>query len=599
MKTTVQLAGVGDLPGLRGEILDPMSQQAAVAELGQAALSGLDLDGVFDRALALLSGVLDVEYAKILHQPSSGQPLVVKAGRGWGDHVRVGETTVPCDQGSQAGFTLMSNEPVIVDDLTNERRFAGPPLLTDHRVVSGMSVIIPGRDRPYGVLGVHTRHRRRFATDDADFLRSVANIIGSAVQSNRARQQIKAHALNQERRLRYQAAIAECAQILLTTFGDNRLERAIESLLTATQATYVFVERNVVDPELGFCSSTVVEVKEPGTSGNELDSQDYWKLVPWDRMPITRARLERGEPFSFKPDELGGVEHDLYAADPVPLKSELDIPIFTNGEWAGLIGFSDATLVREWTPEDLSLLTTAATMIGAFWEREIAHESLERLLLAKDQFLASASHELRTPLTAIVGYGEILLEESETMSAEERAQFLKTVVGQGADLVNIVNDLLVAAKADIGTLHVTQVPVNLQAQTAQVLKAFKRDQVAHIGLAGDSVRAAGDPDRVRQIIRNLISNALRYGGDTIHIEVSEDDTTAKVFVTDNGKAIPEEDREHIFQPYQRAHNTPGLAGSLGLGLAISRQLAHLMGGDLTYRHQHGESIFELSMPKAD
>lgn len=576
-----------------------MSQQAAVAELGQAALSGLDLDGVFDRALELLSGVLDVEYTKILHQPTPGRPLVVKAGRGWGDDVRAGETTVPCDQGSQAGFTLMSNEPVIVDDLTHERRFTGPPLLTDHRVVSGMSVIIPGRDRPYGVLGVHTRHRRSFTTDDADFLRSVANIIGSAVQSNRARQQIKAHVRNQEHRLRYQAAIAECAQVLLTNVGDNRLERAIESLLTATQATYVFVERNVVDPELGFCSSTVVEAKEPGTPGNELDSQEYWELVPWDRMPTTRARLERGEPFSFKPDELDGVEYDLYAADPVPLKSELNIPIFTNGEWAGLIGFSDATLVREWTPEDLSLLTTAATMIGAFWEREIARESLERLLLAKDQFLASASHELRTPLTAIVGYGEILLEESEIMPAEERTQFLKTVVGQGADLVNIVNDLLVAAKADIGTLHVTQVPVNLQAQTAQVLEAFEHDQVDHIGLAGDSVRAAGDPDRVRQIIRNLISNALRYGGDTIHIEVSEDETTAKVFVADNGKAIPEEDRERIFQPYQRAHNAPGLAGSLGLGLAISRQLAHLMGGDLTYRHQNGQSIFELSLPKAD
>ncbi len=155
-----------------------------------------------------------------------------------------------------------------------------------------------------------------------------------------------------------------------------------------------------------------------------------------------------------------------------------------------------------------------------------------------------------------------------------------------------------AAKADIGALEVTSVPVNLRAQTAQVLESFQRDQVAHIELVGHSVRAVGDPDRVRQVVRNLVSNALRYSGDTIRIEVLSGSTNADVLVCDNGTAIPEEDRERIFQPYQRAHNTPGLADSMGLGLAISRQLAQLMGGDLTYRHHNGESIFELALPRS-
>jgi signal transduction histidine kinase len=108
----------------------------------------------------------------------------------------------------------------------------------------------------------------------------------------------------------------------------------------------------------------------------------------------------------------------------------------------------------------------------------------------------------------------------------------------------------------------------------------------------------GDPDRVRQVIRNLVSNALRYGGDAIRVEVLSGGTNAKVLVCDTGIAIPEQDRERIFEPYQRAHNAPGLAGSIGLGLAISRQLAQLMGGDLTYRHQNGESIFEFALPLA-
>jgi two-component system sensor histidine kinase EvgS len=140
------------------------------------------------------------------------------------------------------------------------------------------------------------------------------------------------------------------------------------------------------------------------------------------------------------------------------------------------------------------------------------------------------------------------------------------------------------------------VSVNLRAQASQALESFEREQVAQVELIGDSVRAVGDPERVRQIVRNLISNALRYGGDTIRVEVLSAGGNSRVLVCDNGPPIADEDRERIFQPYQRAHDAPGLPDSLGLGLSISRQLAQLMGGDLTYRHHNGESIFELALP---
>jgi signal transduction histidine kinase len=159
-----------------------------------------------------------------------------------------------------------------------------------------------------------------------------------------------------------------------------------------------------------------------------------------------------------------------------------------------------------------------------------------------------------------------------------------------------ISDLLVAARADIGQLEVTSVVVNLRAQAAQVLESLGRERNASIDLSGDVVRALGDPDRVRQIIRNLISNAFRYGGRDIRVEVVGDAAWATVLVCDNGAAISDEDRTRIFEPYQRAHNAPGLANSIGLGLAISRQLARLMGGDLTYRHEDGESVFNLSLP---
>ncbi len=571
------------------------SQQTAVAELGRAALRGAELDDLFALALDLTRRILDVDYIKILQDSVPGEPLLLIAGQGWSDDVCPGVTTVSCDRGSQAGYTLMFDDPIVVEDLAHEERFTAPPLLIDHDVVSGMSVIIPDKERPYGVLSVHTRRRRHFTDGDAAFLRSIANVVGGAIQSDRARQQIRMQAMSQERRIRYQSALSTCASSLLSSTGDTRLEHAVEALLTATEATYVFVERNVVDPELGFCSKNLVEIdEEKGVL--DVHGDPYWDLVPWASMPNSQARLETGEPFVFLPEELDGPEYDLYAASPIRIKSELDIPIFVDGEWAGLIAFADKSEVREWTEEDLTLLTTAATMIGAFWEREEAHRRLEEEIRSRDEFLASVSHELRTPLTAVLGFGQILQDESGSLSPEERSELVDTVVREATDLLNIVNDLLAAAKSDTDTLHVAQVPVNLRAQTAQALEAFEHERVHDIDLVGHSVRAVGDPHRVRQIVRNLVSNALRYGGDDIHVEVLSDAATAKVAVRDSGSPIPPVDRERIFERYQRSQNVANVPKSLGLGLAISRQLARRMGGDLTYRHEGGESIFELSLP---
>ena len=588
MDATAEQGLAGDPAELIDDFSARISRSAAIAELGQFALLGQDVDGLLRLAAGLVCEILGVEYSKVLHQPAAGEPLVLMAGSGWSDHVEWGVTTVPCDGNSQAGYTLLSNETVLVEDLALETRFVGPPLLLDHGVVSGMSVLIQGQDRPYGVLGVHGTHRRRFTDDDGDFLRAVANILGGALASRHTVEQA-------EQSARYNTALAVCAQNLLASSGDDRIQDALGALFVATDATYVFVERNITDPELGFCTQVVAEVEDDDATDYELDNE-YWELVPWENMPTTRAALEAGMPISIIPEQLEGPEYDQYAADPFPVKSELEVPIFVDGEWAGLIGFADQTIVRKWTDTDVSLLTTTATMIGAFWERDEAQKRLELANQVKDSFIASVSHELRTPLTAIVGYGEILLEDTGTLSDEERAELIRTVVRQGSDLANIVNDLLLAARADINRLHVTQVRLNLRDEASRVLDGFDQEKVDDLRVTGETIAAMGDPERVRQVVRNLVSNALRYGGDTIRVEVTSEEAIAKLLVCDNGTAIPDEDRQRIFQPYQRARNTPGLTESLGLGLAISRQLAQLMGGDLTYRHHGGESIFEFTLP---
>lgn len=157
------------------------AQQAAIARFGQFALTAKNIDELMTRCMTEVASVLDVEYCKILeHQPDEGV-LLLKAGVSWKPGL-VGQTTVEDKARSQAGYTLVSAQPVVVDDLSAEIRFNGPDLLLEHQVVSGISTIIEGQHRPYGVLGVHTRRHRVFSEDDVNFVQAMANILASAVE---------------------------------------------------------------------------------------------------------------------------------------------------------------------------------------------------------------------------------------------------------------------------------------------------------------------------------------------------------------------------------------------------------------------------------
>lgn len=170
-------------------------QQAAVAELGQQALGNTDLHQLMDRAVALLAQAMEVEYSKLLQLLPDERTLLLVAGVGLHEGL-VGQATVDSGPDSQAGYTLASGQPVIVTDLRTETRFTGAPLLHDHFVVSGISIIVPGLERPFGVLGVHSRRLRAFTTDDVNFLQSTAHILATAIERKQREEQLR-HSRNQ------------------------------------------------------------------------------------------------------------------------------------------------------------------------------------------------------------------------------------------------------------------------------------------------------------------------------------------------------------------------------------------------------------------
>ncbi|MFQ5709253.1 MAG: PAS domain S-box protein [bacterium] len=187
------IAGVVDITERKRaeeEIHARVQQQAAVADLGQRALVGTDIGTLLDEAASQLTKTLNLEYCKILEILPGGGELMLRAGFGWKEGY-VGQTRVSAGKNSQAGYTLLANQPVIVENLATESRFRKPILLLEHGVVSGMSVIIAGKERPFGVLGVATTHRRTFSKDDIYFLQAIANVLAEAMQRLEAEKALK------------------------------------------------------------------------------------------------------------------------------------------------------------------------------------------------------------------------------------------------------------------------------------------------------------------------------------------------------------------------------------------------------------------------
>ncbi len=249
----------------------------------------------------------------------------------------------------------------------------------------------------------------------------------------------------------------------------------------------------------------------------------------------------------------------------------------------------------EISAKDMSFLRTTALTLGSAIERARARARMRELMLSKDEFVASVSHELRTPLTVVAGLALELEQSWRSFSAEEIAEFISLIADQSREMSDLIEDLLVVARADIGRVPIYPEQVDIRSCIDQVVASCSLADRARMTVSGDSVWGLVDPVRCRQVVRNLVTNAIRYGGPRIHISVANHRHHALVAVFDDGSGIPEPLREKVFAPYERAHSSSGVPGSVGLGLTVSQKLTELMDGEILYRYDGG-SFFEVLLP---
>jgi signal transduction histidine kinase len=225
--------------------------------------------------------------------------------------------------------------------------------------------------------------------------------------------------------------------------------------------------------------------------------------------------------------------------------------------------------------------------------------TLAQSLHAKDEFIASVSHEVRTPLTAVLGLSTEIAENGGDMTNDEITELCGIIASQTSEVAHIVEDLLTVARVDRGVLMLHTELLLLEPEVDAAMTSMPSDMELRTDIGVVPCAAYADSTRVRQILRNLLTNAYRYGGRWVELRVSPASSNqVSIRVRDDGKGVSAEDAAAIFAPYFSSHVREGLTESVGLGLTVSRKLARAMGGDLRYRRVAGWTVFELLLPAA-
>lgn len=552
---------------------DREQQQAVVAALGQVALETTDLAGLLSQAAERIALTLGVGYTKILEVRPGGGGFRLVAGVGWHPGL-IGNAMVGAGRRSQAGFTLMTRTPVIVEDLRAETRFAIPALIAEHGIVSSVTVVIDGPAGPWGVLGVDSAVLRTFSADDVNFLQAVAHVITGAVQ-----------------RRHDEAAVR---------LRDDRLELTLAASHTGTW------EWDIESGRLEW-SHQISRLHGLPAGVVPRDFDAYLDLIHPDDRELFR-------------DAVGTSVRDATHFD---LEYRIVWPDesvhWTNG------------VARVFHDEDG--MPTRMVGIGRdITDRKLAEAERDRLLAQereahslREAFIGVLSHELRTPITTIYGGVKLLskaarasgaggpaemapsetvprdtaLEETTPGDAHDASaprdasapesfavrhgDLLADVEAESDRLLRLVEDLLVLSRVERGGLEAGDEPVQLGHLVRRAVAAEQARWPA-IRFSTRIMRGIpvvrGDPTFVEQVLRNLLGNAAKYSpdGSRVRVVVTGETGEGIIRVLDEGPGVVREEVGELFQLFYRSARTARLASGAGIGLYVARRLVEAMGG---------------------
>jgi signal transduction histidine kinase/ActR/RegA family two-component response regulator len=334
--------------------------------------------------------------------------------------------------------------------------------------------------------------------------------------------------------------------------------------------------------------------------------------IELDASLVGRAALER-RPIAV-PD-LGNVELDphLQILHDAGWRSLVAVPMLREDQIVGSL------IVRrketgDFTEETVDLLETFASqsalaLLNAQLFGELKEQSVELELASrhKSEFLASMSHELRTPLNAILGFSEVLLEQMFGEINERQEEYLRDINGSGRHLLELLNEILDLSKVEAGRMELQYTSFELPPMLDNAVSMLRERAALHgitMGVeVGEGVgEVYADELRLKQVLLNLVTNAVKFTGDggSVVVRAARDGGDVSITVTDTGIGVPEQDRERIFESFQQGGRGSSREEGTGLGLTLSRRIVELLGGRMWLESEVGRgSTFGFAIPAGE
>jgi signal transduction histidine kinase len=456
-------------------------------------------------------------------------------------------------------------------------------------------------------------------------LRDAAYVEGAMARQRAIAERLLLGALREQDTARHAVEASRSASFLASASRD--LAMSLDE-----DQTREIVQRRTLPREGTWCIVDLIEsnggihrlaVVHPDPEKQELARSlaDHWRPAPDDPFgaPIV-TRLDHGEPVVITEDSgdaLVAAAHgpeNLATLRRLGFGTLLVVPLVVRARVLGAITFVTREGDVPFTPEEITLASDLADRCAMaldnarlYREADGLREFADEANRAKGTFLGNMSHELRTPLNAIGGYAELLeLGLRGPVTPEQRADLTRIKQNQ-QHLLTLLTEILNFVRTESGRMEYRFTEVSVQSALSDVAEmldgAIKDRKLTLVRPPADGDATVwADPDRVRQILMNLVMNAVKYtavGGGHVTLSSTVLPDTVTIQVGDDGPGIPPEKLEPIFEPFvQLASGLTNRQGGVGLGLAISRDLARAMHGDLTVESTVGVgSMFTLTLPR--